>query len=374
MHQQLLLGRRTFDSHVAGWFGFGSGRSCDCVAYHEATLLPDVNEPRKPVIPKRRLGAKGPEITVLGLGTWAIGGPYEFGWGPVDDQESIAAIRRGIASGINWLDTAPVYGLGHSEEIVGRAIRPWRAGDEILVFTKCGRNYYSQSRISSNLRPETIRAECEESLQRLGVDRIDLLQFHWPDPDTGTAIEDSWGTVVELVDEGKIRWAGVSNFDVALLERCQAIRHVDSVQPPFNLIQRSARNDLMRWCREHGVGVIVYAPMASGLLTGKYDRKAIEDLAPDDWRRRSTNFTEPALSRNLRLVEALRPVAHRLGTTLAALAIAWTLSTPGVTGAIGGARRPDQVDGWIRASEIVLDPETLQEIETLIADVGAGEG
>jgi aryl-alcohol dehydrogenase-like predicted oxidoreductase len=342
--------------------------------YDEGDLISDQDQPRKQIIRKRNLGTEGPEITLLGLGTWAIGGPYEFGWGPVDDQESIAAIRHGVESGINWVDTAPVYGVGHSEEIVGRAIRPWRAGDEVFLFTKCGRNYYSKSRISSNLRPETIRAECEESLGRLGVDRIDLLQFHWPDPDTGTPIEDSWGTMVELIDEGKLRWVGVSNFDVALLDRCEAIRHVDSVQPPFSLIQRSARKDVIPWCRGHGTGVIVYAPMASGLLTGKYDREAIGNLAPDDWRRRSANFTEPALSRNLRLVEALRPVSHRLGTTLAALAIAWTLATPGVTGAIVGARRPEQVNGWIGASAITLDPETLQEIESIIADVVAGEG
>ncbi len=336
-------------SHLASQLAHGFRRLRP--PYDEDGLTPDPEQPREKAIRNRNLGTEGPEITVLGLGTWAIGGPYEFGWGPVDDQESIAAIRHGVESGINWVDTAPVYGLGHSEEIVGRAIRPWRAGDEVFLFTKCGRNYYSKSRISSNLRPETIRAECEESLERLGVDRIDLLQFHWPDPDTGTPIEDSWGTMVELIDEGKVRWVGVSNFDVALLDQCEAIRHIDSVQPPFNLIQRSARRDVIPWCREHGTGVIVYAPMASGLLTGKYDREAIENLAPDDWRRRSANFTEPALSRNLRLVEALRPVGQRLGTTLAVLAISWTLSTPGVTGAIAGARRPDQVNGWIGASE-----------------------
>jgi aryl-alcohol dehydrogenase-like predicted oxidoreductase len=337
-------------------------------------LISGPEQPRKEAIRKRNLGTKGPQISVLGLGTWAIGGPYEFGWGPVDDQESIAAIRHGVESGINWVDTAPVYGLGHSEVIAGRAIRPWRAGDEVFLFTKCGRNYYSKSHISSNLRPETIRAECEESLGRLGVDRIDLMQFHWPDPDTGTPIEDSWGTMVELIEEGKVRWAGVSNFDVALLERCEAIRHVDSVQPPFSLLQRSARNDIIPWCQGHGTGVIVYAPMASGLLTGKYDREAIRSLALDDWRRRSANFTEPALSTNLRLVEALHPVADRLGTTLAALAIAWTLATPGVTGAMAGARRPEQVNGWIGASVITLDRETLEEIESIIADIGAGEG
>jgi aryl-alcohol dehydrogenase-like predicted oxidoreductase len=325
-------------------------------------------------IATRRLGAHGPELTVVGLGSWAIGGPYEFGWGPVDDEESIAAIRHGIERGINWVDTAPVYGKGHSEEIVGRALQPFEVGEEVFVFTKCGRNYYGASeKISSDLRPETIRWECEQSLERLNVERIDLLQFHWPDPETGTAVEDSWGTLGELIDEGKVRWGGVSNFTIPLLERCEAIRHVDSLQPPLNLINRAARNDVIPWCADHGVGVIVYAPMASGLLTGKFDRARIERLPADDWRRRSANFNEPRLSHNLGLVEHLRRIADELRIGLPVLAVAWTLSVPGVTGAIVGARSPAQVDGWLPAAEMVLPPHVLDEIQEAIDVTGAGD-
>jgi aryl-alcohol dehydrogenase-like predicted oxidoreductase len=317
----------------------------------------------------KRLGTEGPDISRIGLGTWAIGGPYEFGWGPIDDDESIAAIRHAIESGVNWIDTAPVYGLGHSEEITGRAVKPWKAGQEVLIFTKCGRNYYGSSgKISSDLRPETIRRECDESLGRLGVERIDLLQFHWPDPTTGTAIEDSWGTMAELIEEGKVRWCGVSNFDIPLLELCEATRHVDSLQPPLNLINRGARDDVIPWCLEHGTGVIAYAPMASGLLTGKFDLRGAEALAPDDWRRRSPNFQEPDLSRNLRLVERLRPVASRLETSLAALAVAWTLAVPGVTGAPVGAKRREHIDGWIGAADLYLTEQDLGEIELAISE------
>jgi aryl-alcohol dehydrogenase-like predicted oxidoreductase len=322
----------------------------------------------------KRLGLNGPEISSLGLGSWAIGGPYEFGWGPVDDQESIAAIRYGIDSGINWVDTAPVYGKGHSEEVVGRALEPYSVGEEVFVFTKCGRNYYGASeKISSDLRPETIRWECEQSLRRLKVERIDLLQFHWPDPDTGTPLEESWGTLGELIDEGKVRWGGVSNFDTSLLQRCEAIRHVDSHQPPLNLINRAARNDVIPWCEDHGVGVIVYAPMASGLLTGKFNRQRIEGLPSDDWRRRAANFTEPRLSRNLALVNELEPIAAGLHVSLAALSVAWTLSVTGVTGAIVGARFPNQVDGWLPAARMQLSAEITEAIERIIERTGAGD-
>ena len=322
----------------------------------------------------RRLGSNGPELTVVGLGSWAVGGPYEFGWGPVDDEESIRAIRHGIESGINWVDTAPVYGKGHSEVVVGRALEPFRVGEDVYVFTKCGRNYYGDSgKISSDLRPETIRQECEESLRRLRVERIDLLQFHWPDPETGTAIEDSWSTLGDLIAEGKVRWGGVSNFGIELLERCEALQHVNSLQPPLNLINRAARNDVIPWCDEHGVGVIVYAPMASGLLTGAFDRARMERLASDDWRRRSANFNDPRLSRNLALVERLAPIADDLGIGLAALAVAWTLAIPGVTGAIVGARSPEQVVGWLPAANIVLTPETLDDIQRAIDESGAGD-
>jgi len=322
--------------------------------------------------PARRLGRDGPTISTLGFGAWAVGGPYEFGWGPVDDRESISAIRYAIDRGVTWVDTAAVYGRGHSEEIVGRALQPWKVGEEVLVFTKCGRNFYGPS-ISSDLRPKTIRGECEDSLRRLGVERIDLYQFHWPDPDTGTPIEESWATMAELVQEGKVRWAGVSNFDVELLERCEAIRHVDSLQPRLNLIDRVARRDLLPWCREHGTGVIVYSPMASGLLTGTFTRERMDRLAPDDWRRQAPHFSEPDLSRNLELADRLRPIAERLGTTVAALAVAWTLAVPGVTGAIVGARSGRQVDGWIRAADLHLSSGDVADIDRTVAQVGAGE-
>jgi aryl-alcohol dehydrogenase-like predicted oxidoreductase len=325
---------------------------------------------------KRRLGREGPTLTTLGFGTWAIGGPYMFGWGPQDDAESIAAIRRGVESGINWIDTAPVYGIGHSEEVVGRAVRPYALGEEVYLATKCGRKWIGPREgggLVFDLRPESIREECEESLERLGVERIDLFQFHWPDTETGTAVEDSWGTMQELVEEGKVRWRGVSNFDVGLLERCERIAHVDSLQPPFSLIDRRARRELIPWCAARGVGVVVYSPMASGLLSGKYTAAAMEELAPDDWRRRFAPFQEPRLSRNLALVDRLKSVAARLETTLPALAVAWTLATPGVTSAIVGGRRPDQVDGWIPATELRLSERDLSEIEAAIVDTGAGD-
>jgi aryl-alcohol dehydrogenase-like predicted oxidoreductase len=320
------------------------------------------------------LGSRGPAITTVGLGSWAIGGPYEFGWGPIDDEQSIRAIRHGVEAGVNWVDTAPVYGRGHSEEVVGRALKPFRVGEDVFVLTKCGRNYYgSTGKITSDLRPQTIRQECEESLARLGVERIDLLQFHWPDPDTGTPVEESWATLGALIDEGKVRWGGVSNFDIALLERCEAVRHIDSLQPPLNLIKRAARNDVIPWCVEHRVGVIVYAPLASGLLTGTFDRERIERLAPDDWRRRAPQFREPRLSRTLDLVERLRDVADRLRISLAALSVAWTLAIRGVTGAIVGARSPEQVDGWVPGALVRLSEATLEEIEAAIALSGAGD-
>ena len=312
----------------------------------------------------RRLGASGPEISVLGFGSWAVGGPWQHGWGPQDDAESVAAIRHAIESGVTWVDTAAVYGLGHSEEVVGEAVKPF--GDEVLVFTKCGERW-DEARGGSvlDLRPESIRTECEASLRRLGIDRIDLYQFHHPDG-IGTPVEDSWATMAELVQEGKVRWAGVCNFGVELLERCEAVRHVDSVQPPLSLLDRAARDDVIPWARAHGTGVIVYSPMASGLLTGTFGP---ERLAPDDWRRADARFQEPNLSTALELVDRLRPIAERLGCSVASLAIAWTLAVPGVTGAIVGARRASQVDDWLDAGDLTLDDATVAEIEALL---GAG--
>jgi aryl-alcohol dehydrogenase-like predicted oxidoreductase len=314
----------------------------------------------------RRLGSNGPELSVVGFGSWALGGSWEAGWGAQDDDESIAAIRHAVERGVNWVDTAAVYGYGHSERVVGRAVQPFSVGEEVLVFTKCGERFVdADGRQLGGLRPASIREECERSLARLGLERIDLYQFHWPDPDT--PVEESWATMVELVDEGKVRWIGVCNSTPELLERCEAVRHVDSAQPQLSLLNRGARDDVIPWCSEHETGVIVYSPMASGLLTGAFGGDRVEQLAEDDWRRRDAAFQEPRLSQAVELVEQLRPIAERLGCSLAALAVAWTIAVPGVTGAIVGARRPQQVDDWLAAGELELGADDRAEIEQLLA-------
>jgi aryl-alcohol dehydrogenase-like predicted oxidoreductase len=322
------------------------------------------------MIPTVGLGRSGAAFTRLGLGTWAIGGPWRFGWGPVDDAESIAAIRRALDEGINWVDTAAVYGLGHAEEIVGRALRGRAGSGEVFVCTKCGRKTRPDGTPYGDLRPESIHAECEASLRRLGVERLDLYQIHWPDLESGTSLEESWSAMAELVDEGKVRWLGVSNFDVDQLERCEAIRHVDSLQPPLSMVQRGALSDVIPWAAAHETGVIVYSPMASGLLSGSFDRARLASLPADDMRRGRPEFAEPWLSRNLALVERLRVIAGELECSVAELAIAWTLAQDGVTGAIVGARRPDQVDGWLGAGDLQLTEEQLRAIEDAIAETG----
>ena len=328
-------------------------------------------------LPTRPLGSSGLDITTVGFGAWAIGGGgWAYGWGPQDDTDSLAAMRRALELGINWIDTAAVYGLGHSEEVVARLLRDLPAGERPLVFTKCGlvwdeRNPMAEAR--RVLRPESIRKECEASLRRLGVERIDLYQFHRPD-ETGTPVEDSWHTMVRLVEEGKVRAAGVSNFDVGLLTRCEAIRHVDSLQPPFSLIRREAAAQEIPWCAEHDTGVIVYSPMQTGLLTDSFTAARVAALAQDDWRRRGPEFQEPNLSRNLALRDALQPIARRHGATVSSVAVAWTLAWPGVTGAIVGARTPAQVDGWIGAATLELTPADLDDIAAAIKRTGAGTG
>jgi aryl-alcohol dehydrogenase-like predicted oxidoreductase len=317
-------------------------------------------------LPTARLGRDGPEITRIGFGAWALGG----GWGAQDDGESIAAIRHGLELGLNWIDTAAVYGLGHSEEVVRQALEG--ISDRPFVFTKCGLWWYDQPWGSPrSLRPEHVRAECEHSLRRLGVDHIDLYQFHTPDPHV--PVEESWGAMADLVQEGKVRWAGVSNFDIALMELCEPILHVDSLQPPFNAIQRAAA-EYLEWCAANGTGVIAYSPMMSGLLTGRFSRERMEQLDEGDWRRGFPEFTEPAFSRNLALQDALRPIAERHGASVAEVAIAWTLAWPGVTGAIVGARSAEQVDGWIGATAVELTPDDLEEIAAAIEETGAGYG
>jgi aryl-alcohol dehydrogenase-like predicted oxidoreductase len=326
---------------------------------------------------KRPLGSSGVEITSVGFGAWALGGGgWAYGWGPQDDNASIATMRHALDLGINWIDTAAIYGLGHSEEVVGRLLRELPASERPLVFTKCGLISYEHNPMAEPgrvLKPQSIRRECEASLRRLGVERIDLYQFHWPDAG-GTPIEDSWEEMVRLIEQGKVRMGGVSNFDVSFLERCEAIRHVDSLQPPFSLIRRDAAASEIPWCAEHGTGVICYSPMQSGLLTDNFSAARIAQLAPDDWRRRSPEFQEPNLSRNLALRNALRPIAERHDTTVSAVAVAWTIAWPGVTGAIVGARSPEQVDGWIDAATIKLTPTDLEKIADAIERTSAGTG
>ena len=322
----------------------------------------------------RRLGNSGPELTTVGFGSWAVGGPWRFGWGAVDDDESVAAIRHAVELGVNWVDTAAVYGLGHSEEIVGRALAPFSIGDEVFVFTKCGRRWEGrgEGEIGNDLRPESIREECENSLRRLGVERIDLYQVHWPDHTTGTRLEESWATMAALVDEGKVRWIGVSNFDVEQLARCEAVRHVDSVQPTLSVLARGVRSTVLPWASRHGTGVLCYSPLASGILAGRFDRERLGTLDDGDWRRTAPTFQEPVVSHSLALVERLRAVADELDVALPTLAVAWVLAQPDVTAAIVGARTPRHVDGWAPASDLMLDEATLREIDIAIADTGAG--
>ena len=328
-------------------------------------------------LPTRQLGRNGPSITEVGFGAWAIGGGgWAFGWGTQEDSESVAAIRHAVARGINWVDTAAVYGYGHSEEVVRRALKEIPTGERPLVFTKGGLSWYEDDRFRQpqrDLRPATIRAEVDASLRRLGVDQIDLYQFHWPD-ETGTPVEESWGELARQVEAGKVRYAGVSNFDVGLLERAEKIQHVDSLQPPFSLINREAGRDLLTWAREHGTGVIVYSPMQSGLLTGRFSAARVAGLASDDWRQRNAEFQEPNLSHNMALVEALKPIAARRGATLPEIAVAWVLTWSGVTGAIVGGRSPEQVDGWINSPLRKLTPGDLDEIAEALVTTGAGNG
>jgi aryl-alcohol dehydrogenase-like predicted oxidoreductase len=330
-----------------------------------------------PTLTRQRLGSSDLEITRVGFGAWAIGGGgWAFGWGAQDDEASLAAMRHAIDLGVNWIDTAAVYGLGHSEEVVGRLLREVPASERPLVFTKCGLVWDEAQRMAEPrrvLRPDSIRAECEASLRRLGVEHIDLYQFHWPD-ESGTAVEDSWDAMLRLREEGKVRAAGVSNFGLDLLERCEARGHVGSLQPPFSLIRRAAAGLEIPWAAAHATGVICYSPMQSGLLTDGFDARRASRLSRDDWRRRSPEFQPPHLTRNLALRDALRPIASRHGTTVSAVAVAWTLAWPGVTGAIVGARSPEQVDGWVAAAGLELTPPDLAEIAAAVRATGAGAG
>lgn len=327
-------------------------------------------------LPTRPLGTSGMEITTVGFGAWAAGGGgWYSGWGPQDDDASIAAMRHALERGVNWIDTAAVYGLGHSEEVVGRLLRELPRDEWPLVFTKCGLVWDERDPMADAkfvLTPDSIRREIEASLRRLGTERIDLYQFHRPD--ASTPVEDSWETMIRLIEEGKVRAGGVSNFGVDLLERCEAIRHVDSLQPPLSMIRRDAAGGEIPWCAAHDTGVIVYSPMQSGILTDRFSAARMQSLAEDDWRRRAAEFQQPKLDRNLALRDALKPIAERHGVTVAAVAVAWTLAWPGVTAAIVGARSPEQVDGWIAAADLELTNDDSSEIAVAIERTGAGSG
>ena len=329
------------------------------------------------LLPTTRLGRTDMHLTRTGFGAWAIGGgDWAFAWGNQDDSASVAAIRHAVESGINWIDTAAVYGLGHSELVVAAALADLPEADRPYVFTKGGLVWDPANRSAAPRRvgaPASLRAEVEASLRRLRVERIDLYQMHGPAED-GTPVEDYWQVFTDLKREGKIRAAGLSNHSIFQLEAAEEIGAVDAIQPPFSLIHRDAADDVLLWAREHEAGAIVYSPMASGLLTGSFTAERAARLQPGDWRAGHPDFTVPALSANLSLADALGPVAERHGVTPAAVAVAWTLTFPGVTGAIVGARGPRQVDGWLPAATLELKDDDLSDIAAAIRGTGAGTG
>jgi aryl-alcohol dehydrogenase-like predicted oxidoreductase len=318
---------------------------------------------------KRKLGNSDMHITPIGIGAWAMGGGgWAFAWGPQDDSESISAIHAALDKGLNWIDTAAVYGLGHAEEVVGRAVEG--RSNRPYIFTKCERTWNEKGEISKVLRRDSIRRECEQSLRRLRVDVIDLYQIHWPEPDED--IEEGWSALAELQREGKVRRIGVSNFNVQQMKRCARIAPVTSLQPPYSIISPEVEQEILPYCLANNMGVIVYSPMKSGLLTGAMTRERIAAMPPDDFRRRTPAFNEPALTRNLQIAEVLREIGARHGRTAGEVAIAWTLRHPAVTGAIVGMRSAKQVEGVIGAAEFRLSPEEVNEVEHFMAGSLAG--
>lgn len=311
----------------------------------------------------RKLGYSDLNITNIGLGTWAIGGGgWKFAWGPQDDKESIAAIRKAIDIGINWIDTAALYGLGHSEIVVGKAIKEMK--EKPVIATKCCRRWDERRRIFNSLKKDSIRSEVEASLKRLKIDIIDLYQIHWPIPEN--EIEEGWETIATLIKEGKIRYGGVSNFSVEQIKRIQSIHPIASLQPPYSMLERGIEDELLDYCEKNNIGVIVYSPMQRGLLTGKFSKERVLGLPNDDHRRKNIQFQEPQLSANLELVKSLRPIAEKNNITLAQLAIAWVLRRKEVTSAIVGARNQSQIQETAAAGDVKLTEDDIEVIEELL--------
>jgi aryl-alcohol dehydrogenase-like predicted oxidoreductase len=310
----------------------------------------------------KQLGNSDLQITPIGFGAWAIGGEgYQYSWGPQDDQQSIQALHRSLEHGVNWIDTAPGYGKGHSEEIIARALEEW-PGPRPYIFTKCGLRWDENGLIFKVLAPDSIRSECEDSLRRLKVDTVDLLQIHWP-TDVDSEIEGAWETLADLQRQGKVRWIGVSNFDVRQMELAKQIAPITSLQPSYSIIQPEVQTEILPYCKGERIGVIVYSPMFSGLLTGAMTRERILSLPDNDWRKQHPEFNEPKLSKNLAIVDCLREIGKRYGRTPGEVAIAWTLHNDAVTGAIVGGRNAQQVDGIIGAASLKLTAEDLLLLE-----------
>jgi aryl-alcohol dehydrogenase-like predicted oxidoreductase len=309
---------------------------------------------------KKRLGNSDLELTPIGVGAWAIGGGgWAFGWGPQDDSESIKAIQAAIDGGVNWIDTAAVYGLGHSEEVVARALEG--RSNRPYVFTKCERTWNEQREIIPSLKADSIRKECEASLRRLKVDTIDLYQIHWPQPDED--VEEGWGAMAKLKEEGKVRWIGVSNFSPQQMERCRKIAPITSLQPPYSAISPEIEAETLPYCLDHSIGVIVYSPMKSGLLSGKMSKERVDAFPADDFRRKALNFQEPHLTRNLELQELMKAIGARHGRSSGEVAIAWVLRHPAVTAAIVGMRSAEQAQGVLGALEFRLSEQEIAEID-----------
>jgi aryl-alcohol dehydrogenase-like predicted oxidoreductase len=327
-------------------------------------------------LPVRQLGRTDMRITRVGFGSWAVGGDWAVGWGSQDDQDSIAAIRRAVALGVNWIDTAAVYGLGHSEEVVAAALATIPRSERPYIFTKCGLVPDQADRGASPKMvgdPASLRREVDDSLRRLNVERIDLYQMHWPAKD-GTPLELYWQTLLDLKKAGKVGAVGLSNHNADQLTRAEALGHVDTLQPPFSAIKRDVAAAELPWCEQHETGVIVYSPMQAGLLSGSFSVDRAASLPANDWRSRNAEFTGDALRRNLVVADAMRDIAEQHRTTVAAVAVAWTLAWSGVTGAIVGARKPAQVDGWIAAATLYLTASDMAFIGAAIERSGAGSG